>query len=475
MKDAGSRPLLVGQALRTLAHLLAMAGFGRMLAPGEFGFVAMALPVYAGFSLVRELGLSLYLAQSIDPSEEEIQSIFWLSVGLSVITASTMAWAADPVARAYGHPGVAGVARVLAGGLLLGGLTSVPRGMLFRQGDQRRVAVLLAVPHVIGLVVGLIAAANGVGAPAVALPYVVAAGVEGLLGFRFVAFRPRRPQVRHLFARDRERESFMASMGLTNLVNLLERNIDDVLVGRVLGASAAGQYFMAYRIGLLPATQVTTPLSGVRIGALARWRDAPHRLIHESTTSARGLLACLSLPIAWVGASAPDLVPRVFGATWQTAGELVVVLAAASMGTVLGESLSWHFLAGGAHRQLRWASTTTSLVAVLAFALTVQHGLRAMVVAYAGVELLVRGPVYLWAGRAVSVSWSAYRNVIARVLVLGLLPLSLGALMTATTNVVVGLVVALLVQGIALGAQDEARDDIRRGLAMFLGLGGETA
>ena len=53
------------------------------------------------------------------------------------------------------------------------------------------------------------------------------------------------------------------------------QNMDNVLVGRYLGASALGAYALAYNIMYVPITRISLPLASVFSPAYARMQSGP--------------------------------------------------------------------------------------------------------------------------------------------------------------------------------------------------------
>ena len=78
-----------GQQVVQFATTIILA---RLLAPSDFGLVAMALVVIGFLSIFRDLGTSAAVIQHRDPSEALLCSIFWINalIGLLGMTAVLM-------------------------------------------------------------------------------------------------------------------------------------------------------------------------------------------------------------------------------------------------------------------------------------------------------------------------------------------------------------------------------------------------
>ena len=87
----------------------------------------------------------------------------------------------------------------------------------------------------------------------------------------------------------------MRGMSATTTLNYWARNVDNLLVGRVLGTTALGLYSRAYSLMMLPVTQVAWTLTRVMQPRLARVRhDVP--AMHEAYVRAVSVIMFMSAP-----------------------------------------------------------------------------------------------------------------------------------------------------------------------------------
>src|SRR2546427_307190 len=114
----------------------------RLIPPTDYGLFAMAM-VYAGFvQLVNELGLSLAIVQRRDLTAEQIAQLGGLAVLASVVIFVLSLGLAEPVAVFFGEPAVQGIIIALSLTFVMGGVQVVPRSLLARDLEFRRLAWL---------------------------------------------------------------------------------------------------------------------------------------------------------------------------------------------------------------------------------------------------------------------------------------------------------------------------------------------
>src|SRR5881396_4153660 len=143
------RALLTGLAwtgsTKWVAQLVSWAAtlmVARLITPTDYGLFAMAM-VYAGFvQLVNELGLSLAIVQRRDLSGDQIAQLGGLAVLASVVIFVLSLGLAEPVAVFFGEPAVQGIIIALSLTFVMRGVQVVPRSLLARDLEFRRLAWL---------------------------------------------------------------------------------------------------------------------------------------------------------------------------------------------------------------------------------------------------------------------------------------------------------------------------------------------
>ena len=117
-------------------------------------------------------------------------------------------------------------------------------------------------------------------------------------------------------------------------------NVDNLLVGRVLGSVALGLYSVAYNTMFLPVSRISQPLQQVLFSAFSKIQHEPTRL-GEAWARGNEVISAVNVP-AFLGMAvvAPDFVPVVLGQKWDPAVPVLQWLSLAGVGTTL-QTLNW--------------------------------------------------------------------------------------------------------------------------------------
>jgi lipopolysaccharide exporter len=344
--------------LERLLDFLAIVVLARLLAPDDFGLVAIA----ASFVTIVE-GLSAFdvdkaLIRSRDHDRKIYDTAWTLSVARGGVAALCMLAVAPFVADAR----MADVLRVLALGPILNGFKN-PEFVAFERGlvySKLALLTLSAKMVSVGVMVGLALIYRSYWALVLGqLAYALASTVSSY------ALRPYRPRLS--LARFSSLFAFSGWLSLTSVVTSLSMETDKLIVGWLLGVKDAGLYFMTQRVGVLPTQELLSPLQRILFPVFSDVAHDTPRL-RRAVCESINVLASLSLPAGFGFALvADDFVPLALGRQWIPIVPLIVVLVPyLGLRSTLSITLPC-VLALGRTRLLFWVSLVYALVHVPAF------------------------------------------------------------------------------------------------------------
>jgi PST family polysaccharide transporter len=143
----------------------------------------------------------------------------------------------------------------------------------------------------------------------------------------YIAFSPE--PLRFGFDRASARELLRYGMPLagSTIVVFAVTNVDQLVVGRVLGATALGFYALALNLATWPVTMFSLPVRNVAPAAFARLQH-DHEAMRTAFLSAAALLCAVALPVCLaIGGSATPLIMFAYGARWLPASRVLLWLS----------------------------------------------------------------------------------------------------------------------------------------------------
>lgn len=369
-----------GERLLDLVSIVVLA---RILAPEDFGLVAIAASVMAIIEGLSQFDVQKALIRiRDDPSgggagaSRPLEDTAWT---LSALRGLLSALVMLGIAAIASDGRIAAILALLALCPLLEGLAN-PRFVSFeRDLIYSRLAALTLGSKLTAFALTLTVAVLYRTYWALVLGILAGAVTRLLLSY---VFRPYRPRVS--FARFSEIFAFSGWMSLTTAVTTLSMETDKLIVGRLLGVAEAGLYFMTQRVGVLPTRELISPLQRILFPSFAEIVENRPRL-RRAVRESINVLGSLSLPAGCGFALvASDFVPLALGEQWTEIVPLLMILTPflGFRGT-LSMALPC-VMALGRTRLLFWVSLAYALIHVPAFvAGTAWYGLTGSLVAIA--------------------------------------------------------------------------------------------
>lgn len=313
---------VVGKQFFTFSVSIVLA---RLLGPDTYGVISAAM-IYVTFTmLLLDQGLAAALVQRPELSRRAPGVVATANLASAVLLGVVTFLAAPLVADFFHDDRLAPVLQLLGAALWLKALAIVPRAMQQRALTFRAIATADVAGAFVGAAAGIAAALLGAG-PAAVVAMVVATD----LVVAAVLLRAERGPVPNLHLRElRELLPFGARVMATNGIAYFSRNVDNILVGRVLGLASLSFYGMAYRVLVIPVQLIAQTVSRVMFPVFSRLADR-RDLLAENLVRTTQLLALLAVPLMGLAAvGAHELVDVVLGEEWLPSAVLLSVLAVA--------------------------------------------------------------------------------------------------------------------------------------------------
>jgi PST family polysaccharide transporter len=319
---------LASQAGRLAALRLTSLVLARLLAPREFGLLTMVTVLTNFAVLVSDLGIGAALIQRRDVTREQLSSAFWLVLGVATALAAAFALGAPLVARLYGEPTLAPLVVAVSVTLVFDASSTIQRTRMAKALDFRRLSAVEGLALVASSAVAVAMAYRGWGAWSLAAQLVLLSAVPALLVWVVDDWSPRGRLDRAALGR-------LVPFGLrvsgARAANYWSQNLDNLLVGAVLGASELGAYAAAYSICFFPVQSLTNGLSRALYPMLCLVQEDAARL-RSLYLRAVEALAFASFPLMLgLAVTAEPLVATLFGARWSAMVPLLRIFALAGL------------------------------------------------------------------------------------------------------------------------------------------------
>jgi O-antigen/teichoic acid export membrane protein len=381
----------------------------RLLTPHELGLAAMVLVFSPVAHLFTDLTLGSALVQRRELVEAHRSTAFWTSACAGVVLALIGMAVAGPVADFYGEPRAEALFRAVSVLSVVTALATTQSALLTREMRFRAIELVAIVVACVGGATAVAVAAAGGGPWALVAQQAVAAGLTTSLLWIASGWRPR---LLYSLEALRSLAGFSVNLIGTRLLFYLQRNADNILVGRFLGAGSLGAYAIAYNLVLLPFERIVDPIRTVVFPVFVRLQDERDGIADAWLRVTRLVVAVVVPLLLGLAVVAPDAVPLVLGSQWEPAVPVIQILSAVGVLQALASLNSVVLPAIDRTRTLLRFAVVAAVLSLAGFAAGLPFGIEGVAAGYLAANLVVV-PLYSWlTARAIGLEiWSLAQAV----------------------------------------------------------------
>jgi O-antigen/teichoic acid export membrane protein len=400
----------IGQVgIQALGFIVSVV-LARLLSPQEYGVFAATAVLTGLLGAFGGGALTAALVQRADVTGEDLDTSFWVAMGLGGAMALLLIMSAHPIAIFFREPLIAPLLMAQAIGVVLAPLGAVHAALLSRRMDFRSLARvdLMTVAGSGVLAIGM--ALSGWGVWSLVVPGLAGTGLGVLALWRLVPWRVQGGIDRESLLR---LGRFSVSVLAFDVLNYVRGNVDYLVLGRVLGTRPLGLYYLAYNITTIPQTRMVPIITRVLFPALSAVQHDLPRLRNAYAQAVR-YVSLVTFPLlAGLAILASEFVLAVFGIHWVEAVPLVRILCIAGVLYSLGTTTGSVIFSRGRADLACWISigaTAFMSGCVLAGARYGALGVAVGVAAYAALSFV---PVQLLTNRLIDLSPTDYLRALA--------------------------------------------------------------
>lgn len=345
----GAAVTLAGQIVRMVLQLAAVVVLARLLAPRDYGLLAMVLVVVGIGEIFRDFGLTNAVLRAPVITAAEQRGLFWVSTAIG-LGLSVLVFASAPlVAMIFGQPALVAMTRVLSLTFVVNGLATQYRADLTRRLRYVQLAISDVAGQAAGLCVAIGLAADGAGRWALVAQQLVGLTTVLVLVAVFAGWWPGLPRrgsgVGH-FVR------LGSNLAATTFIYYIGNNLDTITIGLRFPSSSLGLYNRGFQLLMTPLNQLRVPATDVALPVFARLGDDYAR---AAEFLKRGQLAfgytIVPVMAAVVGAAGP-IVAVLLGPRWSGVTPILALLAVAAACQTLAYVGFWVYVSRGLAAQL---------------------------------------------------------------------------------------------------------------------------
>jgi O-antigen/teichoic acid export membrane protein len=386
----GGAITFVAQGIKVVLNMGSTVVLARLLTPADYGLIGMVTGVTGFVEMFKDAGLSMATVQRERITNEQISTLFWLNVALSVGLMSVVIALAPVVAVFYHEPRLTWVTVALAGTFLLSGLTVQHQALLRRNMKFKQLAVIDILSLGAGAITAVVMAWLGYRYWALVGMGVASSFVNAVAAWIAMPWCPGPPRrgcgVRPMIG-------FGGGIVGSRFVYSFIRNTPSIMLGWYWGAGAVGLYQRAYTLLMFAVDQIQGPVTAVAIAPMSRVQGDVPRLRRYFLAGYSVVVSCILPVVVTCAVFAEEIVALMLGRQWHAAAGIFRWLALSGICVGILNPQGMLLIAMGQAAKCMKLGLADAVCVVIAYFAGLRYGAEGIAVAFLISKVLICVPM----------------------------------------------------------------------------------
>lgn len=383
LKEKTAQGLLWGGLNSGIQQLVGLAFgivLGRLLAPSDYGMMAMISIFSLVATALQDSGFRTALTNIEHPKHEDYNSVFWFNIIMASSLYVILFLAAPLIGEYYHTPRVVPLCRYAFLSIVIASFGTAQSAYLFKHLRAKQQAEAGALAVILSSLTGVGMAFAGMAYWSLATQGLVYVGINTLLQWHF---SPWRPSIHGItFAPVRRMFRFSCKILATTIMTHVNNNVLNILLGHYFTPRDTGNYNQAYQwntkcYSLVQSmvAQVAQPVLVSLNGEEGRQKDVFRKMMRFT--------AFITFPLLFgFGLVAKEFIVTAIGEKWLASAQLIQILCLSGAAMPLSTLFSNMIISKGRSGTFFWCTFTLGLVQIATMIMIWPMGIRTMVIAY---------------------------------------------------------------------------------------------
>lgn len=383
LKEKTAQGLLWGGLNSGIQQLVGLAFgivLGRLLAPSDYGMMAMISIFSLVATALQDSGFRTALTNIEHPKHEDYNSVFWFNIIMASSLYVILFLAAPLIGEYYHTPRVVPLCRYAFLSIVIASLGTAQSAYLFKHLRAKQQAEAGALAVILSSLTGVGMAFAGMAYWSLATQGLVYVGINTLLQWHF---SPWRPSIHGItFAPVRRMFRFSCKILATTIMTHVNNNVLNILLGHYFTPRDTGNYNQAYQwntkcYSLVQSmvAQVAQPVLVSLNGEEGRQKDVFRKMMRFT--------AFITFPLLFgFGLVSKEFIVTAIGEKWLASAQLIQILCLSGATMPLSTLFSNMIISKGRSGTFFWCTFTLGLVQIATMIMIWPMGIRTMVIAY---------------------------------------------------------------------------------------------
>lgn len=320
----------LSQITRLMIQLGTVFYLSRLIPPEEYGLVALSTIVMNLAYVFSDMGLAASIIHKKNVNARLLNTVYTINLAAGTIIMITIVSTSNLIESYFEAPGLQELLLVSATIFPVIAFSTVHKALHEKTEDFRSLAMFEVSANLISFIVVLLLSHFHPAAMSIVIQIWCAAFITSILIIRnsnakvttkvkFIA-----SDIKYLF-------NYSGNIFASHLVNFLSRNIDNIVIGKVFGTATLGIYSIAYKLMMLPITNISNVIARSFFPHIANRERKMEAKIRDFKTGTFYIIAIISPAMIGLSILSAEFIAVIFDNSWSGLSQMILWLAPAAI------------------------------------------------------------------------------------------------------------------------------------------------
>lgn len=307
--------IFISKYSNVIVQILITSVLARLISPEDFGIIAISMIFILFFNQLSEIGFGIAIVQKKNLTTLETDTFFLLSIFQGILLCLLFVVLIPFISSFYEIILLKNVLLLLSISIFFFSINTVPYAINRKNKKFKEIGFTTVISNIITGTIAIVIALNTEEKIyALILKVILDSIIIFIINFRVSKIRPR-----FKFSIKAVKEVFYYSLFqfLYNFTHYFSRNVDNLIIGKYLGAVSLGYYDKAYKLMIMPVQNLSNVISPVLHPVLSTFQDDKNNVIKVYLNLVK-FLSLIGFPLSvYLYFTSYEIINLVFGPNWQ--------------------------------------------------------------------------------------------------------------------------------------------------------------
>ena len=316
--------LSISNVFAQITSVIVNIFLARILIPNDFGVFALANASIGFISVITSVGFGSAIINNQNTTQTQISTLYWLNFITGSITLLLVFFIAPVYERFYESNGLADIIRFSGISIIITPFFITHLKILERDLEFKKISFILIASSFLSSTFSIISAYSGFGIYSLVVQAISMNIIKLVLTLYYCKWKQsfifKINDCKHMIW-------FALKYRTSQAVQFFERNIDYLILGKLINSLVLGYYSFAFNIMYMPVKRIADIFRDILFPSFSKLKNEPEKLIIGYLKSLR-LIMMVSFPLMLIiSFNCKIIILTIFGEKWIEATQIISILS----------------------------------------------------------------------------------------------------------------------------------------------------